>query len=63
VRERDEANGSCNTLTAVSEATFDVTRKSQSGRILFLNNGPIVWESKLQSIVTLSSAESEYIAF
>ena len=30
--------------------------------VLFMNNGPIAWKSKLQSIVTLSSAESEFVA-
>jgi hypothetical protein len=39
-----------------------MTRKSTSGSILFLALGPIVWYSKLQTIVAQSTAEAEYIA-
>jgi hypothetical protein len=38
------------------------TRKSTSGSILFLGHGPIVWFSKLQTIVAQSTAEAEYLA-
>jgi hypothetical protein len=38
------------------------TRKSTSGYVFVLNGGPISWKAKLQDIVTLSSAESEYVA-
>lgn len=39
-----------------------VERKSTSGYIFFLNEAPISWCSKKQSVVALSSCEVEYIA-
>lgn len=38
------------------------TRRSTSGYAVFLNQGPICWKSKMQSIVALSSCEAEYIS-
>ena len=38
------------------------TRKSHTGYVLMLNGTAISWKSKHQSTVSLSSAESEYIA-
>ena len=38
------------------------TRTSRSGFIFQLNGGPISWSSQRQSIVSLSTAEAEYIA-
>ena len=38
------------------------TRRSTSGGIVFMNGGPVVWSSKLQKIVALSTAEAEIIA-
>ena len=43
-------------------ASCPVTRRSHTGYVLYLNNGPIAWKSKQQACVTLSSAEAEYIA-
>ena len=37
-------------------------RKSTSGYMIFLNDCPIVWTSKKQKTVALSSAEAEYMA-
>jgi hypothetical protein len=37
-------------------------RKSRSGLVIYLNNSPIVWSSKLQTSVALSSTEAEYVA-
>lgn len=37
-------------------------RVSTSGFTLLINNGPISWSSKRQSIVALSTAEAEYIS-
>ena len=45
-----------------SFAMCKLTRRSHFGYTPFLNRGLISWKSKLQSIVTLSSAESEYVA-
>jgi hypothetical protein len=39
-----------------------LTRRSHFAYTTFLNNGLVSWKSKLQSIVTLSSSESEYVA-
>jgi len=37
--------------------------KSTTGFIVFLGNGPIIWYSKLQSLVAQSTAEAEYVSF
>lgn len=51
-------------LNAFVDASFayDYDRKSTSGYLLKLNNNVILWSSKKQSVVALSSTESEYIA-
>ena len=36
------------------------TRKSTSGYIFFMANGPVSWKATRQTVVTLSSTESEY---
>lgn len=38
------------------------TRKSRSGFVFMFNGAPISWSSQRQSVVSLSTAESEYIA-
>lgn len=38
------------------------TRKSRSGYIFLMNESPITWISKRQSVVALSTTEAEYIA-
>ena len=38
------------------------TRKSRSGYVYKINGGAVTWTSKLQNVVALSTAESEYIA-
>ena len=38
------------------------TRRSVTGLIVLINGSPILWKSKRQSLVTLSSAEAEYVA-
>ena len=38
------------------------TRKSTSGWIIAINGSPIVWRTRKQSMISLSSAESEYVA-
>lgn len=54
-----------NILTAYSDADYGScvdSRKSISGVIIILNNGPIIWSSRKQSIVATSTTESEYVA-
>ena len=38
------------------------TRKSTSGYVFYVGNGPISWKSARQHAVTLSSTEAEYYA-
>jgi hypothetical protein len=38
------------------------TRRSRSGTVIMMNGGPVVWGSNRQPIVTLSSAEAEFVA-
>jgi histone deacetylase 1/2 len=52
-------------LVGYSDADFGGdtdTRRSTSGSIFMLAGGPISWNSKLQSTVTLSTTEAEYTA-
>ena len=52
-------------LQAYSDADFandPETRRSVSGQIIINNNGPIVWASNQQKVVTLSSTEAEFLA-
>ena len=52
-------------LVASTDADYAMdpsTRKSTSGGIIHLNNGPIIWSSRLQKITAQSTAESEIIA-
>jgi hypothetical protein len=51
-------------LHAYSDADFagdSEDRKSTGGYIIFLGDGAVSWSSKKQSLVALSSTESEYI--
>jgi hypothetical protein len=51
--------------TGFSDASFAADpddRKSTSGYIFFLANGPISWQSNKQTTVALSTMEAEYIA-
>eukprot|EP00961_Rhodomonas_salina_P132843 1788199-Rhodomonas_salina.2 len=38
------------------------TRRSVTGYVISLNNGPMSWKAKRQSCTTLSSAEAEFVA-
>ena len=40
----------------------DESRKSQTGYVFCYGNAAIAWSSRLQSIITLSSTEAEYVA-
>ena len=47
---------------ADSDYAMDVTRRSTSGLVIMLNNGPVVWSSRLQKSTAQSTAEAEVIA-
>ena len=51
-------------LRSYSDADFagDLTKRSTSGTVTFLNCGPVMWSSRLQKLTALSSTESEIYA-
>lgn len=49
-------------FTDVDYAGCLETRKSRSALVFLLINGPITWSSQRQNVVSLSTAEAEYIA-
>lgn len=51
-------------ITAYSDASFanEKNRRSRTGFIIYANGTPIRWKSKMQSLVTTSTFESEYVA-
>lgn len=61
-------DGKCeqrNQILAYSDSDYAScpdTRKSHSSIVLMLNNGPIIWSSKKQSIVATSTTDAEYVA-
>lgn len=58
-------SGSLDSLHGFTDADYAGcldTRKSRSGFVFVLNGAPISWSSKRQCVVSLSTAESEYIA-
>ncbi len=64
ISEQDKESGFANVFFAAVDAIFAMYKlacRSHFGYTTFLNHGILSWKSKLQSIVTLSSAESEYV--
>lgn len=58
-------SGSLDSLQGFTDADYAGcldTRKSRSGFVFILNGAPVSWSSQRQCIVSLSTAESEYIA-
>jgi hypothetical protein len=49
-------------FTDASHAKEDLKWRSVSGYVFIVNGGAVSWSVKKQSIVALSTAESEYIA-
>jgi hypothetical protein len=52
-------------IQVYSDADFagcETTRKSRTGILALLGNAPVIWMSKKQPLVTLSTVESEYVA-
>ena len=65
ISDADMQEGTANVLFGAVDASYamdEQTRRSHMGFINFVNHGPVSWASKLQPIVTLSSAEAEYVA-
>jgi hypothetical protein len=60
----EQGNGEV-TLSAYVDADFGgckETRKSTTGFVIMLGNGAVMWRSRKQVTVALSSAEAEYVA-
>jgi hypothetical protein len=52
-----------NQLISYSDVNYDGcqdSRRSTSGYVFFVSNGPVSWSSKRQAIVTMSSSKAEY---
>src|SRR5436190_21577392 len=66
-KDRGMLYSKCEALSLIgfsdSDFAADVdTRRSTSGYIFKLSNGPVTWMSQRQTIVSLSTTEAEYIA-
>ena len=60
--EKNQANISLKLVVDAEFAGNKDTRKSIMGRVIYLNETPIEWNSKGQGSVTLSSTEAEYVS-
>jgi hypothetical protein len=61
----DRKAGFADVIFGVVDVSFTmdpITRRIHAGFVTFNNHGLVSWRSKLQAIVTLSSAEAEYVA-
>ena len=50
-------------LRTYADASFaddPLTRYSTGGHVIFIAGGPVLWKSKKQTFVTLSSTEAEF---
>lgn len=57
--------GSSKAMHAYTDSDYAAckdTRKSRGGLVFTLGGGAVVWQSKLQGVVALSTAEAEYVA-
>ena len=57
--------GSALSLRGYADADYAAdasSRRSTSGSVILLSDGPVMWSSRRQPCVTLSTAESEYVA-
>ena len=52
----------CKLFSDADFAGDPVMRKSTSGMVLMVNGAPVMWKSRLQSIVALSTCEAEFVA-
>jgi hypothetical protein len=53
---------SCRLYSDSDYAADPIMRKSTSGMVFTVNGAPIMWKSKLQTIVALSTCEAEFVA-
>ena len=60
--EKNQGNISLKLIVDAEFAENNDTRKSIMGRVIYLNETPIGWNSKGQGSVTLSSTEAEYVS-
>mmetsp|Transcript_46824 Transcript_46824/g.95765 ORF Transcript_46824/g.95765 Transcript_46824/m.95765 type:complete len:1109 (-) Transcript_46824:511-3837(-) len=63
-RENDKKNLGKNIMAVyadTSDADCPITSKSTGGYIIYINGAPVAWRSGRLPLVTLSSAESEYV--
>ena len=63
--EYTASRGGSHDIVAYSDADFageQSSRKSTSGRVIFVYGNLVVWKAKSQSNIALSSCESEYVA-
>jgi hypothetical protein len=51
-----------NVYSDADHANCTETRRSRTGIVIFVSGFPITWQSKKQSLVTVSTVESEYVA-
>lgn len=59
---KDEGERGVDMYTDVDYAGVEVTSRSTSGVLVYVNGGLVLWKSKLQKVVTLSSCEAELMA-
>lgn len=59
--QKEEVNG----IKAFSDSDYagdKSSRRSTSGMVIKFSNGPVIWKSKIQKCVAMSSMEAEYVA-
>ncbi len=65
ITAEDRKTGFEDVIFGAVDASFamdPITRRSHAGFVTFNNHGLISWRSKLQSLATLSSPETEYVS-
>jgi hypothetical protein len=64
IRFHEQPQHMANIVTAYTDASFQCNSKlrSQTGWIIFMNNGPIAWNSSTQKTIACSTQEAEILA-
>jgi hypothetical protein len=60
--EKNSEKKNINVYSDADHANCLQTRRSRTGIVIFVSGFPITWQSKKQSLVTVSTVESEYVA-